>query len=39
MDDLEPRLLVDIRDHIVPDKSLGQHFLLDQEGFSLHRNL
>ncbi len=35
MDDLEPRLLVDLlRDHIVPDKSLGQHFLLDQEVIS-----
>lgn len=32
MDDLDPRLLVDLlRDHIIPDKSLGQHFLLDQD--------
>ena len=29
MDDLDPRLLVDLlRDHIIPDKSLGQHFLI-----------
>ncbi len=35
MDDLDPRLLVDLlRDHIIPDKSLGQHFLLDQDVIS-----
>ena len=35
MDDLTPRLLVDLlRDHIVPDKSLGQHFLLDTKVIS-----
>jgi|TARA_B100001996_G_scaffold356483_1_gene319811 16S rRNA (adenine1518-N6/adenine1519-N6)-dimethyltransferase len=35
MDDLNPRLLVDLlRDHIVPDKSLGQHFLLDKDVIS-----
>lgn len=35
MDDLTPRLLVDLlRDHIVPDKSLGQHFLLDKKVIS-----
>ena len=35
MDDLNPRLLVDLlRDHIVPDKSLGQHFLLDKSVIS-----
>ncbi|MBK70374.1 MAG: ribosomal RNA small subunit methyltransferase A [Euryarchaeota archaeon] len=31
MDDLDARLLVDLlRDRITPDKSLGQHFLLDE---------
>ena len=35
MDDLTPRLLVDLlRDHIIPDKSLGQHFLLDKKVIS-----
>ena len=35
MEDLDPRLLVDLlRDHIIPDKSLGQHFLLDQDVIS-----
>lgn len=35
MDDLTPRLLVDLlRDHIIPDKSLGQHFLLDEKVIS-----
>ena len=31
MDDLDVRLLVDLlRDRISPDRSLGQHFLLDE---------
>ena len=35
MDDLDPRLLVDLlRDQIIPDKSLGQHFLLDKKVIS-----
>tara|TARA_B100000900_G_scaffold391378_1_gene385949 strand:- start:1206 stop:2111 length:906 start_codon:yes stop_codon:yes gene_type:complete len=35
MEDLDPRLLVDLlRDRIIPDKSLGQHFLLDQDVIS-----
>ena len=32
MDDLDVRLLVELlRDRITPDRSLGQHFLLDEE--------
>ena len=35
MDDLDARLLVDLlRDRIVPDRSLGQHFLLDESVIS-----
>jgi len=35
MDDLDIRLLVDLlRDRIDPDRSLGQHFLLDEEVIS-----
>lgn len=31
MEDLDPRMLVDLlRDRINPDKSLGQHFILDE---------
>ena len=31
MDDLDVRLLVELlRDRIIPDRTLGQHFLLDE---------
>jgi len=31
LEDLDARLLVDLlRDRIAPDRSLGQHFLLDE---------